>query len=137
MGCTHFLTASKKDGAIVVTGAEILAVGQRESLLQQFPDATMRNFHEAAIVLGFVNTHSHLELSAMRGFLDQDEQDFPEWLKKLTRARVERMTSDDLFVSAAWGACEAVRAGVTCVGDASSAAIESMSALRAASVCAE
>lgn len=120
-----------EDGAIVVNGDEILAVGQRESLRHQFPAATMKSFHEAAIVPGFVNTHSHLELSAMRGFLDQDEQDFPAWLKKLTKARLERMTSDDLFVSAAWGACEAVRAGVTCVGDASSAAIESMSALRA------
>ena len=45
-------------------------------------------------------------------------------------ARLERMTSDDLHVSSAWGACEAVRAGVTCVADASDSAYESMSALR-------
>ncbi|MDQ2856766.1 MAG: amidohydrolase family protein, partial [Acidobacteriota bacterium] len=45
-------------------------------------------------------------------------------------ARLERMTPDDLYVSAAWGACEAARAGITCVGDASDAASQSMKALR-------
>ena len=41
------------------------------------------------------------------------------------------MTSDDLNVSAQWGACEAARAGVTCVADASDTAFESMKAVRA------
>ena len=40
------------------------------------------------------------------------------------------MTPDDLRVSATWGACEAVRAGVTCVGDASDSAMTSMLALK-------
>jgi 5-methylthioadenosine/S-adenosylhomocysteine deaminase len=66
----------------------------------------------------------------MRGFLEGTEHDFFAWLRKLTVARLERMTADDLYVSAAWGACEAVRAGVTCVADASSAAGESMRAVR-------
>jgi 5-methylthioadenosine/S-adenosylhomocysteine deaminase len=40
------------------------------------------------------------------------------------------MTPDDIRVSATWGACEAVRAGITCVGDASDAGMMSMLALR-------
>ncbi len=40
------------------------------------------------------------------------------------------MTPDDIQVSATWGACEAVRAGITCVGDASDSAMMSMLALR-------
>jgi cytosine/adenosine deaminase-related metal-dependent hydrolase len=66
----------------------------------------------------------------MRGILEREESDFFAWLRKLTAARLERMTADDLYVSAAWGACEAVRAGVTCFADASSSAGESMNALR-------
>ncbi len=49
--------------------------------------------------------------------------------QKATLARLEKMTPDDLRVSATWGACEAVRAGITCVGDASDAAMMSMLAL--------
>jgi len=118
------------DGAVVVEGALIAAVGRRQQLLEQHPTATIKDFGEAAILPGLVNSHSHLELTAMRGFLDNEDEDFPAWLKKLTSARLERMNSDDLYASAAWGACEAARAGVTCVGDASSAAFESMNAVR-------
>ncbi len=118
------------DGAIAVEGQRIISVASRMALVRQFPHATVRDCGQSAIVPGLINAHSHLELTAMRGFLESEETDFFAWLKKLTTARLERMTADDLYVSAAWGACEAVRAGVTCVADASDSAGESMSALR-------
>lgn len=117
------------DGAIAVDRDKIVAVGGGTALALQFPQATFRDFGESAIIPGLINSHSHLELTAMRGFLENEENDFFAWLKKLTRARLERMTADDLKVSATWGACEAARAGVTCVADASDAAEESMKAL--------
>lgn len=118
------------DGAIAIAGQQIVAVGKRDALVEKFPDAAVRDFGEAVILPGLVNSHSHLELTAMRGFLETEENDFFAWLKKLTVARMERMTADDLRVSAAWGACEAARAGVTCLADASDSAGESMNALR-------
>jgi len=118
------------DGAIAVEGQRIISVGARTTLAPQFSDATVRDCGNSAIIPGLINTHSHLELTAMRGFLEDAENDFFAWLKKLTAARLERMSADDLYVSAAWGAAEAVRAGVTSVADASSAANESMKALR-------
>lgn len=118
-----------ENGAVAVEGSLIARVGARGELAAQYPEAQIRDFGEAAILPGFVNTHSHLELTAMRGYLEREEGDFFAWLKKLTIARLERMTPDDLYVSAAWGAIEAARAGVTCVGDASDAASSSMRAL--------
>jgi cytosine/adenosine deaminase-related metal-dependent hydrolase len=119
-----------ENGAVVVEGASIAKVSARDDLAAQYTEAQVRDFGEAAIVPGFVNTHSHLELTAMRGYLEREEGDFFAWLKKVTIARLERMTPDDLYVSAAWGAVEAARAGVTCVGDASDAASSSMKALK-------
>jgi cytosine/adenosine deaminase-related metal-dependent hydrolase len=116
-------------GAVAVEGTRIVGVGPRQALLSRFPEATVEDFNEAAILPGFVNAHSHLELTAMRGFLEDVEGDFSIWLKKLTVARLERMTPDDLYISAAWGAVEAARAGVTSLGDASDAASASMRAL--------
>jgi len=118
------------DGAMAISGSEIKAVGARSDLQEQFPAAAVHDFGEAAILPGLINAHSHLELTAMRGFLDAEEGDFFAWLKKLTRTRAERLSMDDLYVSAAWGACEAARAGITCLGDASDAAGQSMRALR-------
>ena len=117
-------------GALAVEGAQILAVGTRAELVSKFPQASVEDLGESAIIPGLINTHTHLELTAMRGFLEQEERDFFAWLKKLTLARLERMTADDLLVSASWGACEAARAGVTCVADASDSALQSMNALR-------
>jgi cytosine/adenosine deaminase-related metal-dependent hydrolase len=119
-----------RDGAIAVEGDLITSVGSKSALARQFPEATIRELGDSAIIPGLINAHSHLELTAMRGFLEDEESDFFAWLKKLTVARQERLTADDLHVSAAWGACEAARAGVTCVADASDSALQSMDALR-------
>ena len=120
------------DGAIVVADTRITAVGEFQPLASKYPDSIVEDVGEAAILPGFVNAHTHLELTAMRGFLEGEEKDFFAWLRKLTIARLERMTADDLYVSVMWGACEAIRAGVTSVGDASDSAVASMNALREA-----
>jgi 5-methylthioadenosine/S-adenosylhomocysteine deaminase len=132
--CAHWVipvsSSAIADGAIVVDGDLIVSVGSGAALALEFPQATIRDLGEAAIIPGLINAHSHLELTAMRGFLENEETDFFAWLRKLTSARLERMSAADLNASAAWGACEAARAGVTCVADASDSALESMNALR-------
>src|SRR2546426_3777904 len=117
-----------EDGAVAIEGARIMAVGRRDTVTAGFPQARATECGEAAILPGLINTHSHLELTVMRGFLEREEHDFFAWLMKLTFARF-KMTDEDLFVSAACGAIEAARAGITCLGDASSLAGNSMRAL--------
>lgn len=118
-----------ENGAVAVTGERIVGVGSRSDLAAQFPDASADDFGSAVIIPGLINAHTHLELTAMRGFLEREENDFFAWLRKLTLARLA-LTTDDLLSSAMWGAIEAARAGVTCVADASDSARESMQALR-------
>lgn len=122
-------SATIEDGAVAVEGELIAGVGTRKKLLARFPNADVRDYGAAALLPGFVNCHTHLELTAMRGYLEPEETDFFAWLRKLTLARLSKMTSDDLYVSAAWGAIEAARAGITSVGDASASAEAAMRAL--------
>src|SRR6266550_600571 len=122
------ITPAISDGAIVIDDSAIVSVGPRADILSAFPDAPHEDFGNAVILPGLINTHSHLELTVMRGFLEREEHDFFAWLRKLTVARL-RMTGEDLFVSAACGAIEAARAGITCLGDSSSLAMQSMRAL--------
>ena len=123
-------SAPIRDGAVAVEGARIAGVGARAQLAAKFPSVEVEDFGEAALLPGFVNCHTHLELTAMRGFLDEEEGDFFAWLIKLTIAGGGRMTTEDLHASAAWGAVEAARAGVTCVADASDAGASALKALR-------
>ncbi len=105
------------DGAIAIDGTKIIAVGTKDELTEKFPDAAQENFGEAVIMPGFVNCHSHLEITAMRGFLDDVEEDFYSWLMKLTVTRAEKLSDEDIETAAIFGALEGARAGVTCFGD--------------------
>jgi 5-methylthioadenosine/S-adenosylhomocysteine deaminase len=119
-----------EDGAVAVEGQRIAGIGTHAEIVEKFPEFKVDSLGEAIIFPGLVNIHTHLELTAMRGYLEKEETDFFAWLRKLTVARLELMTPDDIRVSATWGACEAVRAGITCVGDASDSGMMSMMALR-------
>ncbi|MEO8434038.1 MAG: amidohydrolase family protein [Pyrinomonadaceae bacterium] len=116
-------------GAVAVEGARIAGAGPRDQILARFPAARLVDLGDAILLPGLINAHSHLELTVMRGFLEEEEHDFFAWLLKLTFARLA-LTSEDLRTSATLGALEAARAGVTCVADASDSAKESMAALR-------
>src|SRR6476620_3776629 len=119
LSADHVLPISSEPipcGAVAIEGAAIVAVGSSQELIEEFPDAEQNNFGEAAILPGFVNCHSHLEITAMRGALDTVEHDFRAWLLRLNELR-RHMNDDDIRVAATAGAVEGARAGVTCFGD--------------------
>lgn len=105
-----------ENGAVAVDGSEIVDVGALPELSAKFPDAQHDSFGEAAIVPGFVNCHSHLEITAMRGYLDDVEHDFRRWLLRLNDIR-SALSDQDIEAAAIAGAIEGARAGVTCFGD--------------------
>ncbi len=106
-----------ENGAVVIDGSTIIAVGTQAEIIEKHPEILIEKFHEAAIMPGLVNCHSHLEITLMRGFLDDAEHDFYSWLMKLTNVRGEKLTEADIKTAALAGALEGVRAGVTCFGD--------------------
>jgi 5-methylthioadenosine/S-adenosylhomocysteine deaminase len=104
------------DSAVAFEGDKIVRVGKRDSLVAEFPSAELEDLGEAAILPGFVNCHSHLELTAMRGALDDVEHDFRSWLLKVQGLR-SAMSDADIEAAAIAGAREGAAAGVTCFGD--------------------
>ena len=104
------------NGAVAIEDDGIAAVGGFEDVKAQFADSSVEDYGNAAILPGFVNCHSHLEITSMRGALDDVEHDFRAWLLKLNEIRLG-LSPADLEASAVLGATEGARAGVTCFGD--------------------
>jgi 5-methylthioadenosine/S-adenosylhomocysteine deaminase len=105
-----------ENGAVAIDGERIAAVGTLDELQRQFPDTSVIDHGKAALLPGFVNCHAHLEITSMRGSLDDVEHDFSAWLLKLNRLRAD-LTDEDICAAAVAGATEGARAGVTCFGD--------------------
>jgi 5-methylthioadenosine/S-adenosylhomocysteine deaminase len=104
-----------ENGAIVVENDRILDLGPLELIQLRYPHRSHRKFESSALLPGFVNVHSHLELTILRGYLEG--LDFWRWIRTLTRAKYEVLNRDNLLHSAILGAIEAIRSGVTTVAD--------------------
>ncbi len=104
------------EGAVAFDYAAVAAVGSADSVMSKYPGADVEDLGKAAILPGFVNAHSHLELTTLRGKLDNVEHDFRSWLIELNADRAA-MSEQDIENAALLGALEGARAGVTCFGD--------------------
>ena len=102
-------------GEVVIEDGVIAAVRPCRT-----PANQRRDFGEAVLMPGLVNAHSHLEYTALRGFLE-DVPFFP-WIRALTAAKAA-LTADDWLWSARLGAVESIAAGTTTLGDNTDAGV--------------
>ncbi|MDB4913151.1 MAG: amidohydrolase [Gemmatimonadetes bacterium] len=100
------------NGTLVEEQGRITFVGPRADAPPGDDDVDLGN---VILVPGLVNAHCHLELTAMRGFLDG--LGFREWILRLTFARRAVLTSDMLLDAARLGVCEGLLHGVTTFAD--------------------
>lgn len=100
------------DGFIAVADGRITAVGPVSSA----PAGIERiRFEGCALTPGFVNAHAHLELTILRGFLE--DLDFFTWIRTVTLSKQQRLTREEMLLSSRLGVAESLAAGVTCVGE--------------------
>ncbi|MHB8839220.1 MAG: amidohydrolase family protein [Gemmatimonadaceae bacterium] len=106
------VTPPIEEGTVIVEGDRIAWVGPRA---QAPAGGVDDDLGDAVLLPGLVNAHTHLELTVMRGFLE--ELAFFDWVRTLTRARHAVLTDAMLLDSARLGVVEGLRAGVTTFAD--------------------
>jgi len=101
-------------GAVLIKDDKIVEIGDFAHLKALHPDEPVRDFGLAALMPGFIDLHTHLEYTAMRGLVD--DLPYSEW--KLQLMQKERLfSSQDWDDSAYLGALEALQSGITTVAD--------------------
>lgn len=103
-----------EDGAVLVRGDRVAEVGPAAELKARYPEEELRDFGMAAVMPGFVDCHSRLEYSIMRGLLN--DAPYATW-KAFVAEKSALLTEQDWLDSAALGAYEALSAGITTVAD--------------------
>ncbi len=104
------------DGAVLIRGDHIVEVGESEKMRKVYPDEEVRDFGLAVLMPGFVDLHTHLEFSAMRGLVD--DLPYSQWKLQLLE-KEERLDAQDWNDAALLGAAEALESGITTVADIS------------------
>lgn len=102
------------DGAIAF-GETILAVGPTEVVLAAYPDAEVIDCRDSVVVPGFVNTHSHLFQTLLKGL--GDDRVLSEWFVSMTGPSAVELTEDDTYAGAVHGCAEALTTGTTTLVD--------------------
>jgi len=105
-------TPPLEGGTVITEKDRIVWVGPRDHAP---PGGRDEELGESIITPGLVNAHTHLELTMMRGFLE--ELPFVQWVRTLTRARAEVLAVADLRDAALLGVAEGLQSGITTFGD--------------------
>lgn len=102
------------EGAVVVEGDTIASVGPYPQVAAANPGVETVDFHDAILLPGFVNCHSHLEYAAFRGMIDN--KNFGPWILEFIDLQ-GKIAGEDYLASSLLGAAECVISGITSVGE--------------------
>lgn len=106
-----------ENGCVVENNGIIEYVGAAD----RAPAGEDHDLGESVLLPGIINTHTHLELTAMRGFLE--DLCFNDWIDKLRSSRKEALTDEMLLDSARYGIVEGLHAGITTYADTCAAGL--------------
>jgi aminodeoxyfutalosine deaminase len=74
-----------RDGVVAVEGSRIAWVGPRMDLPSRFLQAKIRAYPRSLLLPGWVNAHSHLNLTAALGLLAGTADRFADWIRGVIR----------------------------------------------------
>jgi 5-methylthioadenosine/S-adenosylhomocysteine deaminase len=111
------------NGTVACEDGVIRYVGSRDAA----PTGDDYDLGDALLLPGLVNAHTHLELTAMRGFLEG--LSFSDWIDTLRRSRNDVLTEASMLDAARLGIVEGLERGITTYADTCSSGV-AMRAMR-------
>src|SRR5580692_656380 len=105
-----------ENGAVVILGDSIVAVGPRAEIESKFEAAHTIDAHGSLMLPGLINGHAHAAMSLFRGLADDLSLD--EWLQKyIFPAEARNVTPEFVEWGTKLGVLEMLRGGITIYAD--------------------
>jgi len=105
-----------EDGAVAVNGDTIEALGSRASIEAKYTAAQTINAGGKLVLPGFINGHTHVPMTLLRGL--RDDVTLDEWLRKyIFPAEAKNVTEEFVRRGTRLAAAEQIRGGVTTFAD--------------------
>lgn len=102
------------DGALLVQGDRIAAVGPTKQLISQYPDAERIDASQRVILPGLVNAHLHLSMTMTRSIADDIEA--VKWLPVIWAVE-KHLKPETVYAGAMVGIAEMIASGTTTFND--------------------
>jgi 5-methylthioadenosine/S-adenosylhomocysteine deaminase len=104
------------DGAVVVTGDTIVAVGPRANIEAKYTASQTIVAKNTLVLPGFINGHTHVPMTLFRGI--HDDVTLNDWLYKyIFPAEAKNVTEEFVRWGTRLAAAEQIRSGVTTFAD--------------------
>ncbi len=104
------------DGAIAVSGDQILAVGARAEIEAHYQAPQTIDARGKLVLPGFINGHTHVPMTLLRGL--HDDVTLNDWLYKyIFPAEKQNVTEDFVRWGTRLAAAEQIRSGITTFAD--------------------
>ncbi len=100
-----------EDGAVLVVGERIAAVGPAARVLADHPGVPVERLERHVLVPGMVNAHAHLAMTMFRG--TADDRDLADFLAVVMPLEARTLTREHVEVGTRSAAVELLRGGVT------------------------
>src|ERR1700687_4717098 len=105
-----------EDGAVAVNGDTIVAVGSRANIEARYAAAQTINAGGKLVLPGFINGHTHVPMTLLRGL--RDDVTLDEWLRKyIFPAEAKNVTEEFVRWGTRLAVAEQIRGGVTTFAD--------------------
>jgi 5-methylthioadenosine/S-adenosylhomocysteine deaminase len=101
--------------SVYVAGDRIRAIGTRQQLQQQHPEAEVIDCSQRIVMPGMVNTHTHSFQTLLKGL--GDDMVLKKWFTCMTGPSAVHLTAEDAHFAALHGCVESIRSGVTTLVD--------------------
>lgn len=104
-----------EEGAVAVGQGVILALGPAATLQECWQARETLSLGEAAVLPGLMNGHTHVPMSALRGY--SDDKNLMDWLQQDIFPIEAHLTGEIVRTAAAFSCAEMIRTGTTAFYD--------------------